>query len=232
METSPLISVIIPVFNAEKYLKESIESVLGQTYKNIEVICLNDGSTDNSLQTLKSFKDLITLVDYKENCGSAVRRNEGMKLANGEFIAFLDADDVWEKEKLNLQIEQFKNIPDLDISFSLMQCFLSPELPEKIKKMRYCPPNPMAGQIPGTAVFRKKLLEKTGYFDTKFKNSEFTDWTAKAKEGKLNIITMEKVLLLRRIHETNTTVIDRKNSQNDYLRMVRESIQRKNNKKL
>ena len=98
MTNPPLVSVILPVFNTELYVKEAIKSVLGQTYKNIEVICINDGSTDRSIDILKSFGDKIILIDSKENCGIGEARNKGIRIARGEFLTFMDSDDIWEPQ--------------------------------------------------------------------------------------------------------------------------------------
>ena len=106
-----LLSVIIPVYNIEKYLSECINSVINQTYKNIEIICVNDGSTDSSPQILKNFKNIdkrIVLIE-KANAGLASARNTGIEYANGDYIAFLDSDDWLELdfyEKLIKRLEQ------------------------------------------------------------------------------------------------------------------------------
>ena len=90
-----MLSVIIPVYNTEAYLKRCLDSVLGQTYKNIEVICVNDGSTDNSLQILKDYekKDKRVLVIDKENGGVVSARKAGIKAASGEYCTYVDSDD-------------------------------------------------------------------------------------------------------------------------------------------
>jgi glycosyltransferase involved in cell wall biosynthesis len=103
MESHPLVSVIIPNFNYARYLKEAILSVQAQTYSNTEIIVVNNGSTDNSLELLKQFGSKINLID-QENLGQSGARNSGLKAAKGELIAFLDADDYWERDKLEKQI--------------------------------------------------------------------------------------------------------------------------------
>ena len=87
------VSVIIPVFNVEKYINECVDSVINQTLTDIEIICVNDGSTDNSLNLLKQIPDPRIKIISQENKGLAAARNEGMKHAKGEYITFLDADD-------------------------------------------------------------------------------------------------------------------------------------------
>lgn len=217
----------MPVFNTEKYVKEAIESVFSQTYKNIELICINDGSTDSSLSILESFGDKIMLIINDTNCGTSISRNKGISIAKGEFIAFLDADDIWVNNKLEVQMNQFNINPNLDISFSYMKCFISPELSEEVKRIRYCPPDSVSGHCLPTAVMRKTSFEKIGYFDSRWKVGEFIDWLVKAKEIGLNIETVNDILLLRRIHKTNIGVREREAGRSDYLKIVKEVLDRK-----
>lgn len=110
------ISVIIPLYNEEKYIKECINSVINQTYKNIEIIVVDDKSTDNSLNELKSIKDKrIKIIELKENKGVSNARNIGIKEAKGDYICFLDSDDFWRRDKLKKQI---KYIQDKAIIYS------------------------------------------------------------------------------------------------------------------
>ena len=95
-----LISIILPVYNAETYLQETIQSVLNQTYSNFELIAVNDGSTDRSLEILQQFKDQRIKIISKENTGVSDTRNTAIKVANGEFVCFLDADDYYSPEYL------------------------------------------------------------------------------------------------------------------------------------
>lgn len=104
-----LISVIIPVYNREKYVSEAIESVLKQTYQFLDIIVIDDGSTDKSAEIIKSFGSKIRYF-YQENSGISSALNHGLKVAKGEFIAFLDSDDLWTENKLNLQIKVLKKI--------------------------------------------------------------------------------------------------------------------------
>jgi len=88
-----LISVIIPVYNTEKYIENCLRGVLGQTYENIEVIVINDGSTDNSLKIINKIKDKRLKIIDRENSGAAYSRQQGVKMAKGKYIIFVDADD-------------------------------------------------------------------------------------------------------------------------------------------
>ena len=120
---STLISVIIPLFNCEKFIKTSIESVLNQTYSLFEIIVVNDGSTDSSLSIVNSIKDDRIKVITRSNGGLAQARNTGIKNARGEFVGFLDADDCWHPQKLALHEHHLRNNPQVGLSFSYSQFF-------------------------------------------------------------------------------------------------------------
>lgn len=103
------VSVIIPLYNEEKYIKECIESVVNQTYKNLEIIIVDDCSTDNSLKVVKKIKDdRIKIIKLKENKGVANARNVGVEKATGDYICFLDSDDFWSKDKIKKQVKFIK----------------------------------------------------------------------------------------------------------------------------
>jgi len=98
---TPFFSVIIPLYNKEKYIEDTLKSVLNQTFKDFEIIIINDGSTDNSLEKVKSFSDTrIRIFEYKQNKGLSAARNTGIKEANTDYIAFIDADDFWKTHHL------------------------------------------------------------------------------------------------------------------------------------
>ena len=106
---SPKVSIIINCFNGEKFLKESIESILSQTYKNWELIFFDNGSTDLSYKIFSSFKDSrFNYFSSKENTTLAIARNSAIQKCKGDLIAFLDVDDYWLQEKLELQVQEFK----------------------------------------------------------------------------------------------------------------------------
>ena len=104
----PLVSIITPVYNAERFLSDTIKSVQNQTYKNWEILLIDDCSKDNSAQIIKEFKKYDNRIKYiklKKNSGASVSRNEGIRNAKGRFISFVDSDDIWKPEKLEIQIK-------------------------------------------------------------------------------------------------------------------------------
>ena len=115
----PLVSVIIPTYNRAEYLKLALKSVLEQTYKNIEVIVADDGSMDNTAEVVADFNDPQIKYFYKKNTGlPAATRNLGLREASGEYIAFLDSDDMWLPEKLEIQVEYLREHPEYHLAYS------------------------------------------------------------------------------------------------------------------
>jgi len=110
--TLPLVSVIIPAYNAGKYISETIKSVLKQTYSNIEIIIVDDGSTDDTVEKVNKFNDKVTLLTQK-NKGVSCARNNAVSIAKGCWLAFIDADDLWLENKLELQINKLNKLNKL-----------------------------------------------------------------------------------------------------------------------
>lgn len=120
MEKEPLVSVIIPLYNTEKYISQTIESVINQKYNNWELIIINDCSTDKGPEIVKKYQnqdERIKLINLEKNSGAAIARNVGIENAKGEFVAFIDSDDIWEKNKLKEQIS-FMLVNDYNFSFT------------------------------------------------------------------------------------------------------------------
>ena len=113
-----LISVIIPAYNAERTLRQTIESIQNQTFSNIEIIVINDGSTDRTLDVLADISDQRLKVFSYENGGVCAARNRGVSYAAGDFISFVDADDLWTSDKLEAQFNALKAHPDADVVYS------------------------------------------------------------------------------------------------------------------
>ncbi len=223
---APLISVVIPAYNAEQYVKEAAESVLAQTYRPLEIICVDDASTDGTADVLASFGERVRVIRRAENGGGAAARNDGLALARGEYVAFLDADDFWPPEKLAVQEAYLRAHPAVDALFAHMRCFLSPDLPEEEQRRRFCPPAPMPAQVPGTALIRRAVFDKVGAFDPQWRVGEFIDWVARARAAGCVDETLPDVFLMRRIHATNTGITGRA-SRGDYAAILKAALDRK-----
>lgn len=220
-----LISVIIPVYNCDRYLSEAIKSVLNQTYKPLEIIIVDDGSTDKSAEIAKSFGDVIR-YEFQSNSGLGATRNKGVELAKGDYLTFLDADDLWTENKLQLQIEAFNHNATLDMVFGNVQQFISPELLEELKAKIDLSLEFFKGYLAGTMMIKKESFNRVGYFSNNWELGEFIDWYLKAQEKKLQTLILPEILLKRRIHDTNMG-IKKKDKLQDYVKIIKVSLDRK-----
>ncbi|MGH7886104.1 MAG: glycosyltransferase family 2 protein [Thermodesulfobacteriota bacterium] len=221
-----LITVIIPVYNCEKYLSDAIESVMEQSYLQTEIIVVDDGSTDNSAKIAKSYSDDIKYI-YQVNSGPAAARNKGIINSNGEFIAFLDADDLWPSNKLELQISSFMNNENLEIVMGRIQYV---ELPDAVKRnMRMLDSNNSFKYINlGAGLFKKSVFKKIGYLDREFIYWEDLDWFLRAYEKKTSLIFLDQITMIYRIHSQNMS-----NNNNEvihfFYKAIRNSLHRRKN---
>jgi glycosyltransferase involved in cell wall biosynthesis len=228
MSNNALVSVIIPVHNCERYLAEAIESVLTQTYRPIEIIVVDDGSTDGSANVAKRFTPPVR-YHFQPQSGAGAARNRGTELARGNFFAFLDADDLWLEKKLALQMAILESDPGLDMVFGHVEHFHSPELDDSQKARLDCPREPLPGYLPGTMLIREDDYLRAGAFDSKWKVGEFVDWYIRAMERELRSVLVPETLLKRRVHGSNIVIRERK-SRVDYVRILKASLDRRRKK--
>lgn len=116
-----LVSVIVPVYNSEKYVSKTLDSIIDQCYKNIEIIIVDDCSTDNTYSIIREYLNKYIYISYiklDNNCGVAVARNKGIEFAKGRYIAFCDSDDIWEPNKLSEQIKLFTNYSGVPFTYT------------------------------------------------------------------------------------------------------------------
>ena len=175
------ISVIIPTFNRSNFLRKAIESVLSQTYREFELIVVDDGSTDNTYEVVLGFKSEIVYIK-QENRGAAAARNTGIKRAKNKFLAFLDSDDCWDKEKLATQIDEMQKNPSYLVSHTQETWYRNGVLlKQKRKHKKYsgyifdkCLPLCAVGM--STVMIKKELFERVGEFDENFPCCEDYDF--------------------------------------------------------
>jgi glycosyltransferase involved in cell wall biosynthesis len=199
-----VISVVIPVYNAEAYLAQALESAARQTYPRIEVLVIDDGSTDRSAEVARGHPDSRIRVARQPNEGPAAARNHGVRLARGDFLAFLDADDVWDPVKLELQLEALRVHPDAAMAFGDLvpvHDAVDPHTGDLIP----CGDAMHAPSV-GTLLIRAADFHRVGCFDPRWRVGEFIDWYARARDLGLEEVVLPRVLLQRRLHEDNLGV--------------------------
>ena len=211
-----LISVIMPVYNASAYLSYSIESILNQSFKDFQFILINDGSTDKSLEIIKTYYDIdkrIKIID-KDNTGAASSFNLGLKIAKSKFIARMDSDDISLPKRFEEQLkyfEKFSNIDVLGTGINLIdskgKSIKSILFPQKhsdiLKRMELT--SPMANP---TVMIKKKLFDELGPLDTNTDPADDYDFIVRALIKKKIVTNLNKVLLKYRIHQNNLSKIN------------------------
>ena len=214
------VSVIIPVYKSEKYIHETLNSVIQQTYKNIEILIIDDESPDNSVDICKSFEDSRIKIIQQKNRGLSGARNKGIERSTGEYIAFIDSDDVWLPEKIEKHIIHFRKQPHLGISFSY-SAFIDEKSQlmgmYQMSKLKNIKPNYILYRNPigngSAAVFRREVFadikyidnihgyDEEFYFDENFRLSQDVEcWIRIALQTSWQMEGIAEPLTLYRIH--------------------------------
>jgi glycosyltransferase involved in cell wall biosynthesis len=221
-----LISAVIPVYNGENFVAEAIESVLAQTYSPFELIVVDDGSTDNTAVICQRYVSLIR-YHYQANQGLAGARNQGVELARGEFLGFLDADDVWEADKLALQMSAFEADPKLEAVFGHIRQFYDGEENDAVKQTYRYSSEVMPGYHTNTMLIHREAFERVGPFADQWKVAVFIEWYARARELNLQTVMLADILARRRIHKNNMGIYDQSRARFEYVRALKASLDRR-----
>ncbi len=198
---SPLVSIIIPYFNAAQFIEECVNSVLNQSHSNIEIIIVDDGSADNGLEKLAHMPQLTII--HQKNAGACVARNRGLEIARGEFVKFLDADDYLEKDCIALQVEEALKHDNNTIIYGNFTIVSQNTL--KPVNTRIAPQNQTAtllfsDLLTTTPLHRRYMLDAIGGFDTRFKNGQ--EWNLHVRlAGKgYQFVHMDTNVYFYRVH--------------------------------
>ncbi len=198
----PLVSVIVPVHNGEAYLEQALESIRDQDYRPLEVIVIDDGSTDGTASIARRFSEDLHYL-YQPRAGPAAARNAGLRLARGEWIAFLDADDLWPPGKLVQQAAYLRDDPGLQVVLGRVQ-----QIEDAIPRAAGSAltpgyreiGDPLTSFVVGSALVRRAAFERIGRFDAGLSFSEDVDWFMKARELDVPLLAVGEIALLYRRH--------------------------------
>ena len=221
-----LISCVVAVFNGERYLAEALESILAQTYGALDVIVIDDGSTDGTPDVVASFARRVRSVRQR-NAGPAAARNRGVAEARGELIAFLDADDLWHPDKLARQAARFLARPELDVSLTQIQHFWAPELAEeeaRCRQLRIAQPAP--GYLTAALLARRAVFDRVGGFEESWSHVHDTEWFSRLRDRGVEIEMLPEALVHRRLHPHNRSRLLAEASREEYLRWLGTRVRR------
>ncbi len=198
------ISVIIPVFNGGNFIAEAIDSVLNQTTPVDEIIVIDDGSTDNTAQLLRSYSNKIKYL-FQNNLGVSAARNTGIRCAKGKYIAFLDHDDIYLPNKIADALSIFTANPQADIVLGKWEYLFSNPIFEEIHRKKIGTTKSTSGVLVGSYVFKKTVFEKIGYFDEELKFAEDVDLMMRINNSNLQVFHSDQLHLKYRSHDSNST---------------------------
>ena len=202
----PLLSVVMPVYNGEAFLADAIDHVMAQNYRPLECIVVDDGSADRTGDIAATFSDHVRYV-RQTNQGPAAARNKGIEVARGEFLAFLDVDDLWADGALCLLADHLLADRRIGIAQGLIQQMeLDRTVPAGQPRIfrQVCRPYQFINI--GSALYRKEVFDSVGLFDPKLRDNEDTDWFLRAWEQNIPKTVLPQVVLFYRKHDHNMTL--------------------------
>jgi glycosyltransferase involved in cell wall biosynthesis len=202
------ISVIIICRNSLETLKSCLQSVIEQTYKPHEIIIVDGNSTDGTITYLKQFSSILVVPQLQSGIANA--RNLGLNQSTGEVIAFLDSDDTWPTNSLEIRVNQLKSNSKLISVGGLLL---------KSNEMN----NPVPAYTPGGFLFKKELFNTIGYFDEKWKYASDHAWFKKMMQGNYPYELMNEIVLIKGIHSLNTSIVYKQAYRDEMMEILRSS---------
>jgi len=227
LSPAPLISCVVPAFNSERYLDEAIGSILAQTYRPLQVIVADDGSTDATAAIVRRYGTAVEMV-RQATAGPAATRNLGLSVARGEFVAFLDADDLWHPEKLARQMARFTARPEVDLCITEVQIVWAEGLADEA---RHYSNLTRSAAIPGYStpalLACRRLFDRVGNFNTTLWFADATEWFMRVEESGAVLDLLPEVLTYHRMHLTNLTRRRNDASRDEFLDILHAALQRR-----
>ena len=221
---TPDISIVIPVHNGARYLAAAIQSVLDQCHPALELLVVDNGSTDATADVARSFS-AVRYVHLAER-GLCKALNHGLEECRGTFLGFLDADDVWTPNHLALQLEAFARDPAVELVFGYVEQFISPELDEAVKAKLSIRNRHLPGLYRGSMLIREESFWRVGPFEPSLEYGEFLDWYMRAGERKIRQVILPDVVTLRRIHGANFGYTER-HMRAEFARVLKRGLDRR-----
>jgi glycosyltransferase involved in cell wall biosynthesis len=220
----PLVTAIVPVHDGEPFLAAALESILGQDYPRLEVIVVDDGSTDASAAIARAHPGVRCLS--QSNAGVAAARNTGIRAARGAVLAFLDQDDRWLPGKLRAQVGYLLDHPGTGGVLARQRIVLEPGTPRPAWLPAALLGAEHTGYFPGTLVARRGVFDTVGLYADHAPPAESADWFARARDAGVTVAILPQVLLEKRIHARNQSH-DVARVRRGVLQALRASIDRK-----
>lgn len=218
-----LISIIIPVKNGANFLKEAVDGIKKQNM-NVEIIIVDDGSTDNTFELAKELGCMVIRNSRSE--GPVKAKNKALTVSNGQYIMFHDHDDIMNSGCLKVMYDEL----EADNTISAVMCkikdFISPEIPNEEKQRTIVKPESYYGLFTGAVLMRKEIFKTIGLFDESVTAGEIIDWQTKMDKNGLKIKKLDLISTNRRLHTSNFGKTQQKKEFKDYAKILRERLKK------
>jgi glycosyltransferase involved in cell wall biosynthesis len=221
----PLVSVVVPTLNAARFLADALDGVRAQTYDAWEVVLVDGGSTDGTLDVAARY-DRVRVVRQR-GTGLADAWNRGLEDARGELVAFLDGDDRWEPEKLERQVAVLDRDPAVDCVIARLRFALEPGLPLPSGFRLELLDGDHVAHAPSALLARRRVFERIGGFDTRWAITPDIDWFARLKDADVRVEVVPEVLVHKRVHDTNLSTLGGTTMNRELVALLRESVARR-----
>jgi glycosyltransferase involved in cell wall biosynthesis len=220
-----LVSVVIPAHNSQRYIVPTLDSILAQKHRPLEILVVDDGSTDSTAQIVRGYAPEVRLIEQDQR-GHPAARNTGIRAATGEFLGFLDHDDLWSTDKLERQITCFERNAGLDLVFGHIQNFFTPEMTLEDRARISVPLRPLPGLLQGAMLARRQSFDRVGLFPEERGMGDFLDWYGRAMLARLSAEMLPQTVVYRRIHSNNYQRTH-KYQRREYLLAVKDLLDRR-----
>jgi glycosyltransferase involved in cell wall biosynthesis len=218
----PLVSAIVLAFDCERYVGEAIDSVRAQTHENVELLFIDNGSSDGTREVAAS-KGAEIAAHIEPNRGICPGRNVGLALARGEFIGFLDGDDLWAPDKIERQLAVLNSDPAPDFVLGQVSEFASPELGQEAAASLPVRPEPREGQVVSAMLAPRRTWNRVGPWTEEYVHADGLDWFLRAERAGMRGAQVDRVVLQRRIHGQNTSLVHPE-AREEWTRLLKDRL--------
>lgn len=213
------ISVIVPVYNGANFISQAIDSILAQSCAPTEIIMIDDCSTDDTALIVQRYGSAVR-YHRQLNSGTSVARNTGVRLSQGNLLAFLDADDLWAEDKLEKQLAVLQNNPQVDLVWGNVIEFTGDVFNPEASTQ------PTPGHHPGTMLIRRQAFEVIGEFSEDYQQGEVVEWMTRVLLSEVEQLMLRDVLMYRRIHGANKGIANPQ-ADREYLHILKKHLDRR-----
>jgi glycosyltransferase involved in cell wall biosynthesis len=225
MGADRLVSALISVRDGERYLAEAIESVLSQTHGALEVVVVDNGSRDGSREVMQRYAPEVRCLALPRGGGVATARNAAVAATRGAWVGLLDYDDLWEPDKVAVQLERLEAPDRPEVVFGGVRDFVSPDMPPDVAERIQCDNQIRPGTTPGAMLVRREAFERFGLFPERWWYHSPMAWLLAARESGLREASVPHGVLRRRLHDHNLSWDDE--ARREYALIIAEALARR-----